>query len=145
MLRVDGEPAPQGSKNVGRYGGIYEKSKKVGPWRDAIKAAAAMATWEPVTGPVVVGIVFWLRRPASHYRAGRNCHLLRASAPAVPVTRPDIDKLLRSTLDGLTGAGIYADDGQVSGLDVHRRYADPHAGQKPGADITIWEWKEADL
>ena len=50
-LRVDGEPAPQGSKSVGRHGGVYEKSRKVKPWRDAIRAATLQAA-APVTGPV---------------------------------------------------------------------------------------------
>jgi Holliday junction resolvase RusA-like endonuclease len=138
-LRVDGEPAPQGSKSIGRHGGVYEKSRKVKPWRDAIEAAAARATWEPISGPVEVQITFWLPRPAWHYRTGRNSHLLRDSAPLLPMTRPDWDKLIRSTLDGLTGAGIYRDDGQVTDGIVRKRYANPYAGEKPGAQITIWE------
>jgi Holliday junction resolvase RusA-like endonuclease len=141
-LRVDGEPAPQGSKSVGRHGGVYEKSKKVKPWRDAIRAAALARTGAaasaPVTGAVTVNITFWLPRPAGHYRTGRNSHLLHYSAPRCPLTRPDLDKLVRSTLDGLKEAGIYGDDGQVVDLSAHKRYADAINGEKPGAEIEIW-------
>ena len=136
---VDGEPAPQGSKSVGRYGGVYEKSRKVKPWRDAIKAAALAQGQLALTGPLRVDIVFMLPRPAMHYRTGRNAHLLRDTAPLRPATRPDLDKLIRSTLDGLTGAGVYSDDGQVVSLTARKEYADASTGQKPGAEIIIWE------
>jgi Holliday junction resolvase RusA-like endonuclease len=135
---VDGEPAPQGSKSVGRHGGVYEKSRKVKPWRDAIRAAALAQGSPFVTGAVEVRIVFILARPAGHYRTGRNSRLVRDSAPVLPMTRPDLDKLVRSTLDGLMGAKVYADDGQVVELNVRKRYADASAGEKPGAELEIW-------
>ena len=136
-LRVDGEPAPQGSKSVGRHGGVYEKSRKVAPWRAAIKAAALADATLALAGPLTVEIAFLLPRPASHYRTGRNAHLLKDSAPTFPATRPDLDKLIRSTLDGLMGAGVYCDDGQVVNLGAIKRYANVALGQKPGAEITI--------
>jgi Holliday junction resolvase RusA-like endonuclease len=135
-LQVHGEPAPQGSKSVGRHGGVYEKSKKVRPWRDAIRAAA-LSQGPPeliATGPVAAKISFRLARPASHYRTGRNAHLLRDAAPEYPDARPDLDKLLRSTLDGLTQAGAYRDDGQVVRLGLALDYGEP------GAGIEIWKW-----
>jgi len=135
MLRVDGEPAPQGSKSVGRYGGIYEKSKKVKPWRDAIRAAALAQDDRQLAGPLTVEITFRLRRPASHYGVGRNAHVLKPSAPEHPETRPDSDKLLRSTLDGLKDGRLYGDDGQVTDPLVHKRYA--RLGRPTGAIITI--------
>lgn len=143
-LRVDGEPAPQGSKSVSRHGGVYEKSRKVAPWRAAIKAAALTAPgqelWEelPLTGAIDVRIVFILARPRSHYRTGCNAHLLRQEAPPLPRIRPDLDKLIRSTLDGLMFAGLYSDDGQVAELTARKRYADTSAGEKPGAEIMMW-------
>ena len=138
-LRVNGEPAPQGSKSVGRHGGVYEKSKKVKPWREAIRAAALAQGAPGADGPVTVEIVFLLPRPAGHYRTGSNSHLLRDSSPPWPATRPDLDKLVRSTLDGLMLAGMYRDDGQVVNLAASKRYANPYAGQKPGAVIEIRE------
>ena len=137
-LRVDGEPAPQGSKSVGRHGGVYEKSRKVAPWRAAIRAATLAQGSPFVTGAVDVSIVFILPRPAGHYRTGRNSHMLKDSAPRLPMTRPDLDKLARSTLDGLKEAKVYGDDGQVVEMGVRKRYADAFAGEKPGAEITMW-------
>jgi Holliday junction resolvase RusA-like endonuclease len=136
-LVVHGEPAPQGSKSVSRHGGVYEKSRKVKPWREAIRAAALTQAdiVGPLAGPVRVDIVFLLARPQGHYRTGRNAGQLRGPAPPYPATRPDLDKLARSTLDGLMLAGLYHDDGQVVRLNVAKRYAAGAIG--PGALIEI--------
>jgi Holliday junction resolvase RusA-like endonuclease len=136
-LQVHGEPAPQGSKSVSRHGGVYEKSRKVKPWRDAIRAAALAQRDAPLHGAVTVEITFHLRRPNGHYGTGRNASQLRAGSPPYPATRPDLDKLARSTLDGLMLAGLYADDGQVVALTAVKEYADPD--RKPGATINMWE------
>jgi Holliday junction resolvase RusA-like endonuclease len=63
--------------------------------------------------PLSVAVRFRLPRPAGHYRTGANAHLLRETAPAWPSGRPDVDKLLRSTLDALGEAGLWRDDCQV--------------------------------
>jgi Holliday junction resolvase RusA-like endonuclease len=46
----------------------------------------------------------------------------RASAPRLPATRPDIDKLLRAVLDALTGL-VFVDDGQVVTVNMAKEYA----------------------
>lgn len=66
-----------------------------------------------LTGPVALEVTFTLPRPKAHYRTGRNSHLLRDNAPHRPDRLPDLDKLLRSTMDALTAAGVWADDAQV--------------------------------
>lgn len=124
MFEVRAVPGPQGSKD--QFG--RESSKKVGPWREAVRTEAATAMRHtgrgPLAGPVAVTVIFYLPRPRGHYGTGRNVGRLKDSAPAVPATRPDLDKLTRSTLDALTAAGVYGDDAQVTDLDVRKRYAD---------------------
>jgi Holliday junction resolvase RusA-like endonuclease len=39
-----------------------------------------------------------------------------------PSVYPDVDKLVRSTMDGLTDAGIWRDDALVVDLTVQERY-----------------------
>lgn len=122
LVQVVGLPAPQGSKrHVGR-GIMVESSKRVRPWREAVKQAtldvlatdpAGLVSYPFDRDPVRVIIVFRLPRPASHYRTGANAQLLRAAAPLWPASRPDVDKLLRSTLDALGEAGLWRDDCQV--------------------------------
>jgi crossover junction endodeoxyribonuclease RusA len=150
---VRGIPAPQGSKNAVKRkdGGVslIESSKAVGPWREAVRAQtqAAMLTrgWPKsadrprvqLGGPVQVRAWFWLPRPKGHYRTGRNAHLLRDGAPARPAGTPDLDKLVRAVLDGLTDGGAWKDDGQVVELTARKLYVLP--GLTPGCKIEITE------
>lgn len=72
----------------------------------------------PFDGPVKVTMHFVCKRPKSHYRTGRYAHLLKDSAPLWKATSPDLSKLIRSTEDALTTAGVWHDDRQVAALDV---------------------------
>lgn len=131
---VNGTPVPQGSGfAVSKHGQVFNpRSAAVKPWREAVRAETQRAAEVPMAGPVVVSILFRLRRPKSHYRTGRNAHLLKDSAPRYPDGKPDIDKLTRAVLDGLTEGGAFWDDAQVVSLAV-----DKHYGATPGADITV--------
>lgn len=151
QFNVLGTPAPQGSKKaipIARKGpagqkvytgkvSLVESSATVKPWRELVTAAAVAqrrAGAKPFHGAVSVTIAFYLRRPKAHYRAGRYAHLVLPSAPAYPNVKPDIDKLVRSTLDALTAAKVYRDDAEVVELHVAKWYAD---GREPGCVITI--------
>lgn len=138
-IAVYGTPAPQGSKRAyisakGRAAIVESGSARQKSWRQAVVDAALEHGSPMLADPVAVEITFALGRPKGHYRTGRNSHLLRDSAPAYPARMPDIDKLTRNTLDALTAAGVYADDGQVVVLAVAKAYAD---GRPPGAVITV--------
>lgn len=131
-FRVNAVPAPQGSKkHVGR-GRLIEVSKKVGPWRDAVKAAAkAQMTAESsqtIGEAVEVTIIFYLVRPKAHFTSRG---VLKPSAPTYVINRPDIDKLVRSTLDALTDAGVFTDDSRVVRLSATKLYG------APGAEVTV--------
>jgi crossover junction endodeoxyribonuclease RusA len=145
-IRVNGTPAPQGSKRHVGNGRMVEMSQAVGPWREAVRAevqsltrnskqVAAEAGFPDITAAVAVDLTFLLRRPKSHYRTGKNADLLRDSAPSRPAGRPDIDKLARAVLDGLTMGGAFADDAQVVDLHVGKFWCLP--GEAPGVVIEI--------
>lgn len=137
ILDVDvaGTPAPQGSKRHVGNGIMVESSAKVQPWREAVKAASLSIPHRAAEGPVTVDIAFRLTRPKGHYGTGRNAGRLRESAPPRPTTKPDLDKLVRSTLDALKDAGVYRDDSQVVTLITAKHYV--CAGQVPGARIIV--------
>lgn len=147
-LIVHGEPASQGSKARGRYGGVYEQmGPKVRAWRDAIKAAAVGANLanarlgqsdddKPV--PLYVGIVFHVKRPKAHYRTGRFSRLLRDDAPTYVAQDPDVDKLVRATFDGLQVAGVIYDDNRIVCVRAMMLWANGRAG----AAIEIHTWPQ---
>ena len=127
---VDGKAAPQGSKRHVGGGRMIEASKALKPWRDHIGNIAAKAVvestswpWLPLDSqPVAVELWFILPRP------------LRLKATVPHIKRPDIDKLARAVLDGITGI-VLADDSLVTELLARKRHAEPD--ETPGVHIRI--------
>ena len=125
------EPAPQGSKRHVGNGRMVEASAKVKPWRYAV-SQAALELNEPITDrPVFVQITFLFTRPKAHYNSKGQ---VKPNAPFYKQTKPDLDKLIRSTLDALTMV-LIKDDSQVVNLICCKQYA--NEGEHPGALISI--------
>jgi len=132
-IEVAGIPAPQGSKRHVGGGRMVEQSRAVGPWREAVRAETQRAVknyrgQEPFTGPVEVRIAFRLPKPKSTPK-----HI------CWPAKRPDLDKLVRSVLDGLTAGGALVDDSQVVLLGASKRFAGQRDTRPVGAWIEIVE------
>ncbi len=123
---------------------MVESSKKVKPWRSDVVVAALAAYDGPlVEGAVSVSVVFLFPRPKGHY--GKKG--LRPSAPQHLTSHAagDLDKLCRSTLDGLSaGAGgtLLRDDSQVVSLAASKRYC--VGEERPGAIVTVMLLSAAD-
>lgn len=135
------DPAPQGSK---KYVGtrrtaaganiplIVEASPKLPAWRKAVSDAVIQGMqksgdFSKFEGAVKVEAVFYLTRKPS----------VKREYPTVP---PDLDKVCRSLLDGITARsksgeilGVWQDDSQVVRLEVSKVYA---VGQS-GVAVTI--------
>ena len=121
---VPGEAAPQGSKRAVRLPNgrtvLLESSKRLKPWRGLVSMCAAEAWKEsPTTAPVELHATFTFVRPKSHFTAKGA---LKSGARPAP-GKPDLDKLCRGLLDGLTGV-IYRDDSQVIYLNAMKRFGD---------------------
>ena len=131
-MRVYGTPAPQGSKRHVGGGRMVEASRKVGPWREAVVSEAIRLGFDGqrIDDAVAVRVTFYLPRPVGHSGAQG----VKTSAPAWPAKVPDLDKLLRSTLDGLVQAAVLFDDSRVVIIHARKTYADDQA---PGALIHI--------
>lgn len=132
-ITVRADPKGQGNHSISRAGVIYESTKGHRYWRDAVTLTARQAIsdyhlarrGEPFTVPVGVKIYFTLAKPKS-VRRSLPCH------------KPDLDKLIRSTLDALTKAGVWTDDGLVCHLESSKAYANRFVGLgEPGAIIII--------
>lgn len=118
---------------------MVESSKRVKPWLQDVTTAAVEAVeksrWETAHGPVKVTITFRIPRPKSHYGTGANAGKVKPSAPNYPATRPDLDKLTRSTLDALGTAGVFRDDSQA--VEIAARKLFVRDGQGPGAFVEV--------
>ena len=134
-IRVGGEPVPQGSKTAKVINGravMWDSNPHLKTWRESV----AQATWrtmhsgtfdlDALQGPLTVTIWTYLTRPKT------------ATRP-FPSVKPDVDKLARSILDGLTEGGAFDDDCQVVELSIRKAYAD---NTPTGALIHIQHCKE---
>lgn len=116
---VRGIPAPQGSKFAPKAGVVVDVNPtKLKDWRAAINFVLqdkwTGSSWE---GPVVVDLAFTLPRPPS----------VSVKRRPQPVVKPDLDKLVRSVLDALTGICI-KDDAQVVEIVASKGYDDEGDG-----------------
>jgi Holliday junction resolvase RusA-like endonuclease len=129
---VDGTPAPQGSKTVGRSGAgasfVREDNPALEPWRNAVAARAreAMAGRAPLAGPLELDVAFLFARPKGHYRTGRYVGRLKPSAPMYCDKRPDLDKLVRAVGDAITGI-VVVDDAAIVEVRARKAYGSPSA------------------
>lgn len=113
---------PQGSARAFVVNGravVTSANKNLKPYRQELTntAKAVLNDYpQPFAGkhvPVAVSMVFFFERPQSvpKKRAGM-------------VVKPDLDKVIRSTADALTGI-LYHDDAQIVSLSVKKEYGSP--------------------
>ena len=137
---MHGKPAPVGSKKafaVRGKGGAFraivtDDNRRSRPWMSLVADAAAQA-WDapPLACAVSVSIEFRMPRPKSHYRTGKNSDRLRDDAPCAHAQTPDIDKLVRCLIDGISGI-VFADDRQVYEIRACKVWSD-----RPGAWVQV--------
>jgi Holliday junction resolvase RusA-like endonuclease len=126
-FEVDGVPVQQGSKTGFVAGGraiVTDQNKKtLKPWRQNVTATARAAhPGDRLEGPVLMVVEFRFVRPKTVKREW-------------PAVQPDLDKLLRALLDGITDSGLWRDDAQVVTAHVSKVYAD-----RPGVRVQIGEY-----
>ncbi|MFE9461644.1 RusA family crossover junction endodeoxyribonuclease [Streptomyces californicus] len=154
---VHGRPAPQGSKKYaghrrnaasGRMSAVLvEQSKRVKPWRHLVTTATTnamtaahikqyggypMGGVQPLDGPLEAEIVFTVLKPASAPKRRRTWPTTRHSG--------DVDKLIRSTFDGIADAGAVTDDSRIIRVTATKTFPGEHpdALDQPGATIRLY-------
>ena len=111
---IPGTPIQQGSKTgFSRLGSrrvqiTDQNAATLKPWRHTVAAHADRGITHD--GPLQVDLLFVMPRP-------------KRPRWALPAVKPDIDKLARAVLDGLTDGGLIADDARVVRLNLSEEYA----------------------
>lgn len=118
-FEVKGQPIPQGSMKVIHGRVIHSQGSALASWRSAIALAAKQAGAKPHSEAVMIEMIFTFVKPKTVTRLD-------------PSVAPDLDKLVRAVLDGLT-AIAYRDDGQVTNLWATKEY-----GPEPGVWVQMW-------
>lgn len=124
---IEGVPVQQGSKTafvVGKRAVVTDQNAKtLRPWRASVAEQSEVAAlmFEQFTGPLEITLDFFMPRGSTVKRAR-------------PEVTPDLDKLVRAVLDGITDSEVWRDDAQVVDLHAREWYADD---RKPGVDVVI--------
>lgn len=94
-------------------------------WQQSVASQARLA-WSGglLSGPLEFHATFFGPRPQGHFGTGRNEHVLKASAPPYPITRPDCLKMARAVEDALTEV-LWRDDAQGVDLVLRKRFGTP--------------------
>ena len=137
-FEVIGVPAPQGSHTRMPNGAMLDGSSATGrakhkAWRAAVADIARdfMNGDDPWDGPLHVTISFRMPMPAS--RPAK----VRAVGVWPHTVKPDIDKLCRTTLDGIVDGGMIVDDARIFGITVDAF----EVNNWTGAEIAIRRWE----
>ena len=138
---VPGVPVSKGSakafvhRTTKRVVVMQDNRDRQKPWASAITYAAAESAVQhkhKINGcGVSVALHFTMPRPRSHYGTGRNSQAVKPSAPLRHTVKPDLDKLVRTVLDALTGV-LWNDDSQVTQLTAFKKY-----GDRPGVRVEV--------
>ena len=124
-LVIHGKPAPQPRVRAyrrGEHAGVYTPST-ADAWKEQVMLAAGLYRGQFTTGPLRLEVEFFLPRSKAHKHDD------------YVAVKPDIDNLLKSTMDALSDAGVWRDDAQVAAVVMSKRYES--ANQSIGAVIRL--------
>jgi Holliday junction resolvase RusA-like endonuclease len=98
---------------------LHTQGSALAVWRSSVALRARHAGALPRDGAISIEMSFVMPKPRTVTRSH-------------PTVAPDLDKLVRAVLDGLT-AIAYRDDAQVTSIIARKDY-----GERTGVDITLW-------
>ena len=115
QFAVIGSPAPQGShvpfKDKQGHARIKESAKGLGPWRNAVSAAAREQhelLGATMSGPLKLTAQFRLPMPKS------RPVWMRQQGIGLCEVKPDLSKLVRAVEDAMKTGGLIADDSLIA-------------------------------
>lgn len=121
---VHGTPQPQGSTRAFLPKGwkrpiITTDNARLKPWRQdlSLMASEAMQGRDTFDGAVTVAARFIFAKPKSTKKS-----------VTAKITKPDIDKLVRGALDGMTGI-VFRDDSQVVSVSAQKEFGLPERAE----------------
>lgn len=112
LFFIEGVPVPQGSmRTVGRGVVIHSNAKKLKEWRSlvAYQVRAFFQDDEQIDDALRIDLEFYLPRPSTVKRI-------------FPSRKPDLDKLIRAVLDGITESKAVTDDARFVEINAKKFY-----------------------
>jgi Holliday junction resolvase RusA-like endonuclease len=98
---------------------------------DFLSIVQSNAPKEPLAVPLAVAIRFYFTRPKSHFRTGKNSHVMKDTAPLWHTSKPDVDNMAKFLMDSLNKI-YWKDDSYIADCWITKQYDD-----KPRTEIEI--------
>lgn len=142
-FHVDGIPKPKGSVSALAPGIIRQRVKGSKAWQRKVtqvaRVVANQASFDPLTGPVGVTLIFRMPCPVRGVPKVRKATLDFYHA----FKRPDLDKLIRNILDALEGVA-WDEDSRVARIHADKTYATKPEGVDcdeggPGVYVQVYD------
>lgn len=119
-FEIEGNPKALKRHRVGKNGRMYDPSF-IDKKRFNAKAFEFRPK-RPLTGDLMVRLIFVLKRPKKHYRTGKFHGIIKDRFRDVyPAKAPDLDNLVKMALDSMNKF-FFKDDSQVIQLQAMKIY-----------------------
>lgn len=141
LFTVPGPPHGKGRPRASTRGGhvrMYtDKRTAAYEQRVAWAAAEALGDQPPITGPVSVSVIAYRQRPKKpgpkhECRGGVRWD---GTGYRLCTSKPDIDNLMKSILDGINFAGVWGDDVQVAECHAMKLWC--RADEQPRTEVKV--------
>ena len=130
-----GKPCSKCKRQDRGFPYVINANDKTKLWEKSLRGAArvTMMKDEKIEGAVRAELVFFMERPKNHHVAGDRSRPIKEKFADVifHTSKPDVDKLARTVLDGLTGI-CFGDDATVFQMPAIKYY-----GPVPGVLLTL--------
>lgn len=122
FLVVLGEPKAQKrhrTVNMGKFNRQYDPSAS--DKKDFLSMVQDKAPEQPFDCPLELVVNFYFTRPKSHYKTGKNAHILKDNAPTWHTSKPDSDNLFKMVSDSLNKI-FWRDDSLLCKVTINKMY-----------------------
>jgi Holliday junction resolvase RusA-like endonuclease len=79
--------------------------------------------WSPINAPIKITTNFFMNRPKSHYKSGKNSNTIKNNAPLLHTSKPDLDNLQKMVYDCFNQV-VWVDDSCVCESKGKKEYSD---------------------
>ena len=130
---ITGQPVALKRHRPSARGGYYDPSSK-----DKKQIWLQIAKYkpnQPFAGDIYLKVVFYLKRPKSHFRTGKYSHLLKDAYKDMVYHsfKPDLDNLVKLIAD-IIQPQMIIDDSQICMLQAEKMYS-----TNPRTEVVIQE------
>lgn len=105
-------------------GGTYDPSKKE---KDEFIKIIGLLPEEKMTKPIRCILHFYCKRPKTHYKSGKNSHILKDTSPKYNTNNKDLDNMVKFVLDALNDK-LYTDDSLIFEINCSKLYSNNNDG-----------------